>query len=192
MTARLMGEALTGWNAGPVEQWLPVVGWEEAYEVSDHGRIRTLERTALRRNGVSGRVAARIRKPVWSGPKNKQYLWVELHCDGVRMRRLVHHLVLEAFVGPKADGMRGLHWDDDASNNSLHNLRWGTQAENIQDQVRNGIHPMARKTLCKRRHDLTDPENVYRRPGSNRRQCRPCRDQKAVERRAAARRGVAA
>jgi len=50
----------------------------------------------------------------------------------------VHRLVLEAFVGPCPDGMQGLHWDDDVSNNCISNLRWGTPRENKVDASRNG------------------------------------------------------
>ena len=33
------------------ERWLPVVGWEGRYEVSDHGRVRTVEHVVIRRDG---------------------------------------------------------------------------------------------------------------------------------------------
>jgi hypothetical protein len=54
------------------------------------------------------------------------------------VRRYVHHLVLEAFVGPRPKGMECCHWDDDATNNRLSNLRWGTRLDNMQDRIRNG------------------------------------------------------
>lgn len=165
------------------ERWLPVIGWEGAYEVSDFGRVRTQARIAIRSNGVPIPVKAKIRALVWSGPKHKQYLSIELRCNGRTARRRVHHLVLEAFVGLRPTGTRGLHWDDDEANNRLDNLRWGTQSDNLHDQVRNGIHPMAKKTECKRGHDLMNPENVYRMPSSNRRQCRLCRDARLRDRR---------
>ncbi len=56
--------------------------------------------------------------------------------SGKVVRRL-HHLVLEAFVGPRPPGMEACHNDDDRTNNALCNLRWGTRLENAADRVRN-------------------------------------------------------
>lgn len=45
--------------------------------------------------------------------------------DGVgRTRRLVHHLVLEAFVGPRPEGEQCAHLDGNPSNNCVENLAW--------------------------------------------------------------------
>lgn len=55
--------------------------------------------------------------------------------------RLVHHLVLEAFVGPRPNGMEACHTDDDFSNNALSNLRWDTPSSNVADRIRNGKQP---------------------------------------------------
>jgi hypothetical protein len=52
--------------------------------------------------------------------------------------RWVHHLVLEAFAGPKPEGMLGLHRNDNPKDNRIDNLRYGTQADNIADAFRNG------------------------------------------------------
>ena len=45
------------------ERWLPVLEYEGRYEVSDHGRVRSLDRTALKRSGVKQFHRGRIRKP---------------------------------------------------------------------------------------------------------------------------------
>lgn len=50
----------------------------------------------------------------------------------------VHTLVLEAFVGPKPDGMGCRHLNGDPADNRLENLAWGSQSENVQDMVRHG------------------------------------------------------
>lgn len=52
--------------------------------------------------------------------------------------RYVHHLVLEAFVGPRPDGMECCHGIGGASDNSVENLRWGTKAENFADKRLHG------------------------------------------------------
>ncbi len=45
------------------EQWSPVPGWEGSYEVSDHGRVRSVERVIRRRNGTDYTVRERILRP---------------------------------------------------------------------------------------------------------------------------------
>lgn len=63
---------------------------------------------------------------------------VMLYLDGKPIGRLVHRLVLEAFVGPCPDGMEACHGDGDPDNNRLTNLRWDTRSANQMDSVRHG------------------------------------------------------
>jgi hypothetical protein len=59
--------------------------------------------------------------------------------DGKSFYRDVHVLMALTFLGPKPFAKaRVLHWDDNRMNNRLHNLRWGTHAQNIADARRNG------------------------------------------------------
>ena len=59
--------------------------------------------------------------------------------DGVGKRRwYVHRLVLEAFVGPRPEGMACRHLDGDRANNRVENLAWGTYSENERDKLRHG------------------------------------------------------
>lgn len=138
-----------------MEQWRSVVGREGLHEVSDQGQIRSVR-------------TGKLLKP-WPRPP-RGYPTVKF---GHRGRSIsVHTLVLEAFVGPCPEGMECLHEDDDAQNNQLSNLRWGTRTENLRDRVRNGTHNHAKKTRCKREHDFT-PENTYlKKDGA--RQCKQC------------------
>jgi hypothetical protein len=67
-------------------------------------------------------------------PAKGGYLRVRLR-TGMRM---VHHLVLEAFVGPCPPGMQGCHNDGDPTNNRPENLRWDTPKANMADRARHG------------------------------------------------------
>lgn len=133
------------------ENWLPVVG-NAQWEVSDQGRVRKGDRICK------------------LTPKDSGHLVINM--GGIQRR--VHHLVLEAFVGPRPEGMEGCHSDDDPTNNVVTNLQWGTRSHNVLDQVRNGLHNNARKTACKYGHDYT-PENTYRHPSNGRRECWKCK-----------------
>lgn len=132
------------------EKWLPVVG-HEGYEVSDHGRVRSVSRTFINAGGRRHRVTGRVLK---GGLDTYGYPIVSLH--GVKTRT-VHQLVLEAFCGPKPLGMQTRHLNDVKTDNRLINLAYGTQSENEQDKLRNGLHPWASATHCTREHLLVPP-----------------------------------
>ncbi len=67
------------------------------------------------------------------------YLKVLLHPGAGKGRnRMIHHLVLEAFVGPRPAGMVACHNDGNPQNNALSNLRWDTWISNLADMERHG------------------------------------------------------
>ena len=129
--------------------WLPVVGHEGRYEVSDAGQVRSLDRVIVQRNGIDRPVRGKILK---SGPmpSGHQHVVLEGKDD-----RTVHRLVLEAFVGPCPPGMEACHNNDIPSDNRLENLRWDTKSRNAFDAVGNGKHFQVNKTECKNGHTLS-------------------------------------
>ncbi|WP_136244753.1 NUMOD4 domain-containing protein [Mycobacterium intracellulare] len=172
-------------NATP-EQWRAVVGYEGLYEVSDHGRVRSLDRTIPHNlwPHTSRTIRGRMLTPNTRRPHG--YQTVQLCRNNKVNRAEVHWLVLEAFVGSRPPGMFGLHWDDDGSNNRLSNLRWGTNRENQLDAIRNGRNALMIRDECVHGHKYTE-ENTYRRehaPGRFARHCRTCRRQQARDFRA--------
>ncbi len=130
------------------EQWRPIEGYEGAYEVSDLGRVRSMDRVDRTGHPWRGRILKL--HPV----SDRGYQKITLYRDGTGSQRLVHRLVLAAFVGPCPEGMEGCHRDNDTTNNALTNLRWDTPSENNFDIVRSGNHHHAKKTHCKRNHLL--------------------------------------
>jgi hypothetical protein len=114
------------------EVWLPVVGFEGLYEVSDWGRVKSL----ARKDADGGRrIAERILKPA---PNKGGYLLVALHKNKKQHGRLVHRLVAEAFIGPRPTGLQVCHGIGGKADNSLANLRYGTATENAADKLRDG------------------------------------------------------
>jgi NUMOD4 motif/HNH endonuclease len=109
------------------ERWLPVPDWP--YEVSDLGRVRSVDRR-LR----DGRTAGGVLLRPWRDGKG--YLCVTLR-DGFRVRRVrVHRLVKRVHTGPPR-GRQVRHKDDVKDNVTLDNLKYGTQKQNEQDKKRN-------------------------------------------------------
>lgn len=157
------------------EYWLPVVDYEGMYEVSTLGRVKSLARTVWHPVGR----AIRLMPERIMSQRSGSYLTVMLCRNGEERIYSVHVLMLEAFVCARPAGMEGCHADDIRANNVLSNLRWDTPSANRLDSVRNGTHPNARKTACKRMHQYT-PENTYWQ--GERRSCRTCRTQRNKER----------
>jgi hypothetical protein len=105
-----------------MERWAPIPGYPK-YLVSDQGRVKGLHYGKLRIPQKNG-----------SG-----YLCVSLITDaGKIQKRGIHCLMLEAFVGPRPEGMQTRHLDGNQTNNVLSNLCYGTHAENVADRARHG------------------------------------------------------
>lgn len=136
-----------------MERWLPAIGFEGRYEVSDLGRVRSFMRG-------TGRV---LLPDVGRNGYHRVALWGGIRAN--TKKHLVHRLVLAAFVGPSPAGMEARHKDGDSGNNSLSNLEWATHSDNLKDRTGHGKlrigaeHPKARLTealvLALRRGDIT-------------------------------------
>ena len=135
------------------EEWKPVVGWEGFYEVSDHGHVRSVDRTIVDKAGRTQRYKGRALKL----KPERGYWKTQLNRNGEGSGFFVHRLVLAAFVGPCPDDMETLHMNGDPADNRLENLRYGTRSENNLDRVKHGTHQETRKTHCPRGHRLADP-----------------------------------
>jgi len=110
------------------EVWKPISGYEGTYEVSDQGRVRSLDRTCLGKDGRQEFHRGKILKP--QKMKNN-YLEVSLSSAGARTHRTVHTLVAEAFLGPRPEGHDVAHMDGDRSHNCADNLFYLTREDNL-------------------------------------------------------------
>lgn len=154
------------------EKWLPVLGWEGFYEVSDMGRVRSIERVVECSNGRKQPVKAKV---LVGGRRAKNpYRFVALSSPGrEREQKNVSALVLEAFVGPRPAGQLARHLNDVKDDDRLENLAWGTVSENAYDRVNNGSDHNARKTHCANGH-FYDKKNTYIKVDSLGRTSRSC------------------
>lgn len=63
------------------------------------------------------------------------YHYVTLFVNKVRIRKAVHHLMLETFVGPRPERHQTRHLNNIRGDNRISNLAWGTSLENGRDRV---------------------------------------------------------
>lgn len=120
-----------------MEEWKAIPGYEGHYEASSYGRIRSLERKCLTKDGFVRTAKARILK---SFRRTDGYPAVNFTFNG-RKQWSIAHLVLMAFVGPCSKGMESCHNDGDLWNNRICNLRWDTHFNNMLDRNKHGTIP---------------------------------------------------
>lgn len=124
------------------ERWLPVVGYEGIYEVSDHGRVRNM-RGEVRRVAITD----------WG------YEHLGLSKGGVSKDWRVHRLVAMAFV-PLIDGKTHVnHINGNKLDNRAANLEWVTKREN--EAHANAIGRSHAITNPKRGHKLSVADVAY-------------------------------
>lgn len=117
-----------------MEIWKDVYGYEGLYQVSNLGRIKSLERKRFCRI-KGGKIAVMIvPERILKQWKRSKYLLVDLWKDKKREIKSVHILVYEAFVGEIKDKMMIHHKDENKFNNVPENL------EMISCLTHNRIH----------------------------------------------------
>ena len=127
-----------------MEEWRDIEGYEGYYQVSNHGNVRSLDRTTLGRDGVKYPHKGVVFKPTTN--KNG-YKYVVLKKDGGFKGYTVHGLVARAFV-EKANGKTEVnHKDGDKTNNRVSNLEWVTHSENEKHAVKTGLLNMAKAQM---------------------------------------------
>ncbi len=131
------------------EQWLPVVGYEGLYSVSNLGRVRSEPRTFVQSNGKQISIKGRVLRPF---VMKKGYHIYDLRKENKAYNHYGHRLVLEAFVGPAPFGHEACHNNGQRGDNRSTNLRWDTRSGNFSDKNKHGTntrgerHPFAKLT----------------------------------------------
>ena len=135
------------------EIWKKVVGYEERYEVSNYGRVKSLGN----QNGIAKKRNPRILMQFC--PNNRGCYWfVDLCKDGISKRKRVHRLVAEAFI-PNPDNLPEVnHKDENKQNPHLDNLEWctrkynanyGTMPERMREHIKKRIEDGFGETTIK-------------------------------------------
>ena len=106
------------------ELWKPIEGYEGLYEVSNLGRVKSLERF--------DRLGRKVKEKLLKPKKTENgYLRVNLCKNGIKKPFYVNRLVYSAFVEEIPEGLQVNHIDENKENNSVENLNLMTPKENI-------------------------------------------------------------
>ena len=119
-----------------MEIWKAVKDYEGLYEVSNTGRVRSLERKVRSGKGCPTRT---LRGAVMRPQVSRGYVRLMLCKDGKRKWHSVHRLVAMAFL-PNPEELAVInHLDGNKGNNHIGNLQWCTPSENALHAFRTGL-----------------------------------------------------
>ena len=151
-----------------IEEWRPIEGYEGLYEVSNTGRVRSLDKYDSMNRFLRGRILRLFTDGLG-------YLRAQLYSNSKRKSFLVHRLVAQAFI-PNPDNLPQVnHRDENPSNDNVDNLEWcdgkynvnyGTRIDRIRDiRLKNGTYTgLSKEEYRKKRYqEKKDKINERRR-----------------------------
>lgn len=119
-----------------IEVWKDIAGYEGMYQVSNLGRVKSLERW-VQNHGKLQHHPEKIRTP---SKRETGYLALQLYKDNKPQNCYIHRLVAEAFL-PNPDNKSTVnHINGDKKDNRADNLEWSTYTENNKHAYDTGLN----------------------------------------------------
>lgn len=120
------------------EIWKDIKEFEGAYQVSNFGKVRSVDRIIIYRTG-----AKRLTKgtTLTIGKNKLGYPQVSLSKQDKMYSRRVHRLVAEAFIPNFKNYKEVNHIDGNKENNHVDNLEWCNRSQNMQHAIKLGLKP---------------------------------------------------
>ena len=132
------------------EIWRDIEGYEGLYQVSNMGRVKTIERIFTDSKGREYKIISQIKQIF----KTKNgYIRVKLWKNGKSKNFLVHRLVAIAFIDNPNNFRCVNHKDENKENNYVENLEWCDHKYNVNF----GNHKIKVSNTQKNRKDLSKP-----------------------------------
>lgn len=121
---QILGQHLYFHDNIDTEKWMPIIGYENKYEVSNFGRVRS--KNQFGQYNI---------KEIYT--TDGGYPIVQLNYKTKNKTILVHRLVAQAFIDNPENKKVVNHIDGNRKNNNAYNLEWVTVKENNQRKTKN-------------------------------------------------------
>lgn len=122
---------------------LPVIGFEDLYEVSEAGEVYALDRKVKGKDGVIYSFKGKHKSKCLN--KHTGYFMVHLYKENVGHHRTIHSIVAEVFIPNPENKPEVNHIDGDKLNNCIDNLEWVTSSENKYHAINTGLRTYTNK-----------------------------------------------
>lgn len=132
------------------EIWVDIIDYEGFYQVSNLGRVRSLDRITKHSEGNIRTIKGKILK-IQINNKRNGYCEISLHKDGKEKRFRLNRLVAIHFI-PNPNNLPEVnHIDGIKENNNIDNLEWVTSIENKHHGWENNLYTgehIKKQILC--------------------------------------------
>ena len=115
------------------EIWKDIKGYEGLYQISNMGRVKSLSKQWVARNGIKHHKEKILKIAIGK----RGYYTVNLCKNKIRKSKYVHQLIAEAFIPNPNNWLYINHKDLNKTNNKIENLEWCTHKENMQHAWKN-------------------------------------------------------
>lgn len=146
------------------EIWVDVIGYEGYYQVSNMGRVKSLDRNIPKANGGSFFCKGKIIAIQYNKRTNVYIVMLNKNCE--RKAIALHQLVAQHFVhnNDPINKTTVNHKDGKRENNKYWNLEWDTYSENLQhsyDVLHRPVNIGGGKRPCKSINKETKEVRLY-------------------------------
>ncbi|MES3017905.1 MAG: NUMOD4 domain-containing protein [Bacteroidota bacterium] len=124
------------------EIWKDISGYQGLYQVSNTGKVKSLERITTFWNNYKVECKRAEPEKLMQPSKKQRYELISIQKLGIKKSFMVHRLVASHFLLNPQNKPYINHKDGNGKNNNADNLEWCTASENMKHAWATGLQPL--------------------------------------------------